>query len=186
MQTTEPVVLTVNDVSLDIEMEKVQFSYSFGEARPRRGGAALAAGNPQQQIQAVALDYDAITAIQDLILKFESLLPTDVKASYGVLTTAPYTSISNGVAEVIDGPALDSWIASPSFSAAIATYNGNQPHQINLIRFDAILIDELTASAQYVLREEISPGNVQFATAAVIAVKDSDGWKITTHLQHPV
>ncbi|MBI5255719.1 MAG: hypothetical protein HY855_04415 [Burkholderiales bacterium] len=178
--------LKIEDVSLDVELEEVQFSYSFGEARPGRGGAALAGATAQQRIQSAATDFEAMHSIRAVVEAYESLLPSDVKASFGLLTTAPYTSISGGVAETIDGPALDAWIQSPAFAAAISTYSGNQKHNVQLVRFDAVLIDESTASVQYVIRDEVAAGNVQYAASAAVLIKDVDTWRIAVHMQHPL
>ena len=178
--------MKIEDVSLDVELEAVQFSYSFGEARPRRGGGALAGVSAQQRIQSVATDFEAMYAIRKVVEAYESLLPSDVKASYGILTTAPYTSISDGVSETVDGAALDAWMQSAAFSTAVSIYSGNQKHNVQLVRFDVVLIDESTASVQYVIRDEITAGNVLYATSAAVLIRDVDTWRISVHMQHPL
>jgi hypothetical protein len=173
--------VSFKDESTRVELEEVHLSFSYGEARPRRMGtlAFLAAAVPKSK-------DEELEAVHQVILSYETLPADKVEASLGDLTTDPYTSIADGLVNVIDMAAIRAWHASPDFANIKQKYHGSQPHAVGITNFQASIIDESTASVNYSIVEELPDGSKVYGSSAAVLIKGTDGrWKIAVHCQHP-
>lgn len=171
------------DVSVDVVLERRQRSYSCGEPRVNAGRPSVAAPRlrtaeiGQRTKDIVALDADRL-AIRKVIESFETLPPDQVQKNHGVLTTDPYTSISDGDSVRVDLNAIKKWEAGSVFGTVSKQFTA----PLQFLEMNIVLIDEKTAAATYTIEQ----GGV-FGTSAVVLVKGDKGdWRVSVHCQHPV
>lgn len=178
------------DESEIIELEDVELSYAFGEARPRvMAPSQLATFTSLVETGGTAVEpkKDVLLEILDVVTKFENLPVSGVMKSLGTLTTNPYLSVSDGAVETIDEQAMTNWLESGVFAAIKDTYEGDKKHKVSVVDISMSLIDDKTASVQYHIEDKLPSGRVLTGTSAVILVKRrGKGWQIAVHCQHPL
>jgi hypothetical protein len=175
--------LKLDDLAVEVVLERRERSYSFGE--PRVGSYATrddkSAPTPTELENRIKnLDFLIADrkAIRSVIENFENLQPNDVLAAHGQITTDPYISIAEGEMTSVDQAVLTNWLNSNVFGEVSGEFGG----ALDFLSLNVVLIDESTATATYSIAQADLVG-----TSAVVLTKGSDGqWRIAVHCQHPI
>jgi hypothetical protein len=168
------------DQSIEVDLENLDFSYSYGESRSTRGR--------QQgflEIPAPSSDSESISAALSVVTKFEALSIKEALELHGIITSDPYVSVADGVIKSINREELEKWYNSDDFKAIQEKYEGEQPHQIDIIEFSATQTDSRTISVHYKI-QDVAPSGLKLfgSSSAILGLDVSGNWKILVYAEH--
>lgn len=174
------------DLAIEVNLDRRERSYSFGE--PRVGGGFLAANaaiaNPgagfsaaSNKLAAVVFSSGDKAAIRAVLDAFEKIPLNQVATTHGQYTLDPYTVVQDGTLAVIgqaEAQDLTNSATSGAFAAAAAS-------PANIVEINISFTDERTASVQYSIEQD-----GHHALCAAILVRTGADWKIAVYCQHPL
>lgn len=182
---------TIEDVSFDIQIERKERSYSFGEARAggRNTMAALSKSAATDRVSAAANIRKTAGRLESLsggddgdikqcISKYENAGPGDVLDQHGKVTLDNYTIVTNGEADSVSYDDTKQWVNSKEYKEICKMH---PKEKVEFVNFNVSYTDDNTAAVNYSIKE-----NDMVANCSAVVVKNDGAWKIAVYCQHPV
>jgi hypothetical protein len=183
---------TIEDVSFDIQIERKERSYAFGEARAggRATMRALSTSAATDKISAAANikktagRLESLSSggndgdIKQVISQYENAGPEDVLDQHGKITLDNYTIVTNGEADSVSYDDTKQWVNSKEYKEICKMHPKDK---VELQNLNVSYTDDNTAAVNYSIKE-----NDMTANCSAVVVKNGGAWKIAVYCQHPV
>lgn len=183
---------TIEDVSFDIQIERKERSYAFGEARAggRNTMAALSKSIATDRLTAAANirktagRLESLSTggddgdIKDVISQYENASPEDVLDQHGKITLDNYTIVTNGEADSVSYEDTKKWVNSSEYKELCKMHPKDK---VQFVNYNVAYTDDNTATVNYSIKE-----NDMVANCSAVVVKNDGAWKIAVYCQHPV
>jgi hypothetical protein len=124
---------------------------------------------------------DSDQAIQDLLTRWEQLLPEELEANFGDCTLDPYVAVGEWVVSV-DLEQIQHWRAGEAHTQALAQRPALDQRKIELSYFHIVYAGTARAIVTYHVQESYPESTQVFSgNAGAILVHVAAGWRIASY-----
>lgn len=155
-------------------------------------GVAFAIFSPQLAVETAdpeAVDQGDDDAIEDLIIKFESMNPETFIEEWKRYAAEPYVGVGNHWVGIIDEANVKHWFESENLARARESFPPFSPRRITVSNVRIMYLEPTRAVVTYHVEEEYRNGRVTAGNTCSIVMKTAhEGWKIVVNTKgsrHP-